>query len=220
MSWRQIGDKTFPQPVFGTKPLPEPVLTSLFIHPHINELVQERRNSIANALELRLSCSNPSICATRLQWVQGQDNRTSINNIYIIISAHAHQRVNISTPTCHFGIKWSKMNAGALLWGTLIKACISVQPSLTIPSDSIWIHVLPVGINSQIITRNHYKRHPRLGAFCLISLCVCSVGFNWIFMMFILKFPCNLLSIMLGLALRLQGIMGRINSVNSDFIID
>ena len=32
----------------------------------INGLVQERRNSIANALELRLSCTNPSIwCCTR-----------------------------------------------------------------------------------------------------------------------------------------------------------
>ena len=28
---------------------------------HFNGLVQERRNSIANALELRLSCTNPSI---------------------------------------------------------------------------------------------------------------------------------------------------------------
>ena len=28
---------------------------------HINGLVQERRNSIANAMELRLSCTNPSI---------------------------------------------------------------------------------------------------------------------------------------------------------------
>ena len=31
----------------------------------INGLVQERRNSIANALELRLSCTNPSICSIR-----------------------------------------------------------------------------------------------------------------------------------------------------------
>ena len=29
---------------------------------HIEGLVQERRKSIANALELRLSCTNPSIC--------------------------------------------------------------------------------------------------------------------------------------------------------------
>ena len=28
---------------------------------NIDGLVQERRNSIANALELRLSCTNPSI---------------------------------------------------------------------------------------------------------------------------------------------------------------
>ena len=28
---------------------------------HIDELVQERRNSIANACELRFSCTNPSI---------------------------------------------------------------------------------------------------------------------------------------------------------------
>ena len=31
-----------------------------FVQPHINGLVQERRNSIANALELRTSCTNPS----------------------------------------------------------------------------------------------------------------------------------------------------------------
>ena len=30
-------------------------------HSYIDGLVQERRNSIANALELRLSCTNPSI---------------------------------------------------------------------------------------------------------------------------------------------------------------
>ena len=30
-------------------------------HLHINGLVQERCNSIANALELRFSCSHPSI---------------------------------------------------------------------------------------------------------------------------------------------------------------
>ena len=29
---------------------------------HINRFVQERRNSIANALELPLSCTNPLIC--------------------------------------------------------------------------------------------------------------------------------------------------------------
>ena len=33
----------------------------LYIHVYIDGLVQERSNSIANALELRLSCTNPSI---------------------------------------------------------------------------------------------------------------------------------------------------------------
>ena len=33
---------------------------------NIDGLMQERRNSIANALELRLSCTNPSICIIRL----------------------------------------------------------------------------------------------------------------------------------------------------------
>ena len=39
---------------------------------HIDGLVQERRNSIANAQELRLSCTNSFICQTcvsRAQWV-------------------------------------------------------------------------------------------------------------------------------------------------------
>ena len=29
---------------------------------YVDGLVQERRNSITNALELRLSCANPSMC--------------------------------------------------------------------------------------------------------------------------------------------------------------
>ena len=40
-------------------------ITELAYH-HIGGLVQERRNSIANALELRLSCTNPSI------WMQSR----------------------------------------------------------------------------------------------------------------------------------------------------
>ena len=31
---------------------------------YIDGLVQERRNSIADAMELRLSCTNPSMCDT------------------------------------------------------------------------------------------------------------------------------------------------------------
>ena len=32
---------------------------------YLNELMQERRNSSALAMELRLSCTNPSICCPR-----------------------------------------------------------------------------------------------------------------------------------------------------------
>ena len=35
---------------------------------NINGLVQERRNSIANALELCLSCTNTSICCVIFAW--------------------------------------------------------------------------------------------------------------------------------------------------------
>ena len=34
---------------------------------HIDALVQERRNSIANALELRLSCAKPSILSMEMR---------------------------------------------------------------------------------------------------------------------------------------------------------
>ena len=37
---------------------------------YFDELVQERRNSIVDALELRLSCSNPWICnTTAVHWI-------------------------------------------------------------------------------------------------------------------------------------------------------
>ena len=35
----------------------------LVLNYHIDALVQEKRNSSALAMELRLSCTNPSICA-------------------------------------------------------------------------------------------------------------------------------------------------------------
>ena len=35
-------------------------IIAIFIWEHTDGLIQERRNSIANALELRLSCTNPS----------------------------------------------------------------------------------------------------------------------------------------------------------------
>ena len=38
-------------------------LKYIYIYIYLDGLVQERRNSIANALELRLSCTNPSLCS-------------------------------------------------------------------------------------------------------------------------------------------------------------
>ena len=48
---------------------------------HIDGLVQERLNSIANALELRLSCTNPLICAS-----PGVDELITVKNSHYIWS--------------------------------------------------------------------------------------------------------------------------------------
>ena len=39
---------------------------------HIDGLMQERRNSIAKALELRLSCTQPSISSTHITYPIGR----------------------------------------------------------------------------------------------------------------------------------------------------
>ena len=46
---------------------------------YIDGLVQERRNSIANALELRLSCTNPSICVRG--WTLGYHRNQQVEDI-------------------------------------------------------------------------------------------------------------------------------------------
>ena len=38
-------------------------IAAALIKIHIHEIVQERCDSIANALELRLTCTDPSICS-------------------------------------------------------------------------------------------------------------------------------------------------------------
>ena len=65
--------------------------------PHIGGLVQERRNSIAKTLGLRLSCTNPSIYDLPSVWLSHCIKHifiiaTSLLNIflwYIIISSHS-----------------------------------------------------------------------------------------------------------------------------------
>ena len=74
---------------------------------NIDGLVQERRNSIANALELRLSCTNLSIWQwwllpglslperSRLQWVKSISNLMSVGYLlnYIITSKSSQTQV-------------------------------------------------------------------------------------------------------------------------------
>ena len=43
---------------------------------HFNMLVQERRNSSALAMELRISCTNPSICCTTIHWQDSQEAKS------------------------------------------------------------------------------------------------------------------------------------------------
>ena len=59
-------------------------------HEYIDGLVQERRNSIANALELRLSCTNPLIRGLVLQWLS--------EHIYIDNLAYTSVYINV----CNF----------------------------------------------------------------------------------------------------------------------
>ena len=57
----QTFEKVLLDCIIGVSPMPW-LLISVLIHcAHIDGLMREIRNSIANALELRLSCTNPSI---------------------------------------------------------------------------------------------------------------------------------------------------------------
>ena len=60
---------------------------------YINGLVQERRNSIANALELSLSCTSPSIYMTSCHWCYSAFNidisRTTFVNLYDMMTVES-----------------------------------------------------------------------------------------------------------------------------------
>ena len=49
--------------------IPRNMQTVLDCRAYVNELMQERRNSLAKAQELRLSCTNPSMCYVQLDAV-------------------------------------------------------------------------------------------------------------------------------------------------------
>ena len=58
IAWRQPGDKPLSLPMMVSLLM---LYSSLSLNDLIDGFVQERRNSSALAMELRLSCTNPSI---------------------------------------------------------------------------------------------------------------------------------------------------------------
>ena len=56
------------------------LLFSRDIYRYIDGLVQERRNSIANALELRLSCTNPSILCSSILLLWRHNEHDNVSN--------------------------------------------------------------------------------------------------------------------------------------------
>ena len=68
------------------------------IHYHnIGELLQERRNSIVNALELRLSCTNPSIWVSRIPWKSKQNTLFVIRRTKLITLRMCFPRAQLKT---------------------------------------------------------------------------------------------------------------------------
>ena len=69
--------------------------TKLTISHHYDGLMQERRNSIANALELRLSCTNPSISLSNVLVPKG-DNPLFEPVMTYIINTYKHLQAPVS----------------------------------------------------------------------------------------------------------------------------
>ena len=89
---------------------------------HIKELVQENRNPIANALELRLSCTNPSI------W-----------HLQIILIGYI---VSVTLVLILSGILWSIIAESAflqeLIWYDICVAC-SEYCGIVVTVESAWL---------------------------------------------------------------------------------
>ena len=64
----------------------------------IDGLVQERRNSIANALKLRLSCINPLLCCLLLCSQESQDTGRLVSPPISPIPAASETESNVSAP--------------------------------------------------------------------------------------------------------------------------
>ena len=87
--------------------------------PHIDGLVQERCNSIALAMELRLSCTYPSICCDVAFWMLIYNGKC-IYKIYIMLSLNiSHKRLTLNILLLqhpqHGLINWSLENLNEIV---------------------------------------------------------------------------------------------------------
>ena len=90
----------------GSRPLPKPLLNH-WVFMHIDGLLQDCSNSIANALELLQSCTNPSICITSLDqnW---HDHRVCIASFSAYSYFIAYTIVPLSPPWLQCSMLWSQ----------------------------------------------------------------------------------------------------------------
>ena len=89
--------------------------------PDIDELVQERRNSIANTLDLHLSCTNPSIyhCGTDMT-TRTPRTHWGLNKMVDISETTFSQELNkiycILTKKSYLNAYWTKPNFFIHIW--------------------------------------------------------------------------------------------------------
>ena len=102
---------------------------------YIDGLVQERRNSSALAMELRLSCNNPSICAAG-----------SGNHLRLPIAIFRFHDFILGNVTCRQGyICWGKYNFTMLEIAEMhftktYKSCqFQICTFFSIDNDNVWI---------------------------------------------------------------------------------
>ena len=105
---------------------------------YFDRLVQERRNSIANALELRLSCTNPSILCTSF-WVQSSFLLKQFS--MSILASQGLRQLGSDQRACHLTWLSSQSQVAAHSHGRIIHN-ISSHPS-TILSIETWTDILP-----------------------------------------------------------------------------
>ena len=91
------------------------------IHWHIDRLVHKRRNSSALALELRLSCINPSIWRTN-------------SSLGEVMACHLSGTKPLPKPTIIIPLVSTKWKGGRVFWFHLVR--LSVRPSVRLWTES------------------------------------------------------------------------------------